>query len=252
MKKIAFLVLVLLSGCASLKVVTSLPESESNKENFTHFNTTNNIAYQAFHDKKNLHIRLKTNERASVLKILRTGLHVYFDVNGKKKKDIYVQYPIGNTGQMAMQELGQGNSQGSQFDLKRMLNRISREAIYGYFGSEEAVYLSLNESHIKTSMRSSKFNELIYDLVIPFEKIAVDSLQLSNLSIGIVSGSFDTPSMGSGMGGKKMGGSGMQPGGGRSGGMGPGGGRPGGMSGNMQNNAMSSPIKIWFKVNLQE
>jgi len=130
-------------------------------------------------------------------------------------------------------------SDGDQrsLDLKQLLDQVPGDAIFSHSGVEEYVS-TLSESEIKVSINAISNSEIVYMLAMPFSKISSEGISaMSTLSVGIVSGYFDMPS--SPMNNQS---------GGRSGGGMSGGNRPGGMA----NTAMSTPVKIWFQVDLFE
>jgi hypothetical protein len=49
-------------------------------------------------DQDNLHIKFKTADQSSIMKILKQGTHLYFDTQGKKKKNVYLDYPMAQAG----------------------------------------------------------------------------------------------------------------------------------------------------------
>ncbi|MCK5371371.1 MAG: hypothetical protein KAQ62_22575, partial [Cyclobacteriaceae bacterium] len=83
---------------------------------------------------------------------------------------------------------------------------------------------------------------------IPFTRIFNDeSEDVSNLTVGFVSGKMEMPSTGRGMSGGGMRGGGMSGGGMRGGGK-----SGGGMSGSSDMSAMTTPINFWINVELNK
>ena len=261
MKKIMGLTLLLLTGCSTLQVATSIPEDELKDSVFNYYDKESNVMYQVSNNEKNLHIKLKTSDQSSAMKILRQGLHIYFDTNGKKKKDVFLQYPIADQDRMHRPS---GNNQASgqriKSDLAVSLEGILKEALFSNNGDTEFILLNLITSDIEPSISLSEESELNYDLIIPFHRISENGLAgLSTLSIGIVGGSMEMQGNEGGraegmhQGGGRQGGKGSgggRSGGGRSGGGRSGGGRSGGGQVGMYKGAMSSHIEIWFQVEL--
>ena len=197
MKKIVIVSLVLINACSSPKLVTSMPEAEMKSNVPNYFNSASNVAYSISNNAQNLHVMLRTSDQSSILKILKTGLHVYFDINGKTKKNVYILYPIGGMNKMPWPATAKGNDQSIHFDLQSLLNQPAKGAIYSYYGSTETLK---EESGIKASLIATIHNELIYNLVIPFERIYDGTgWSRTNISIGIVSGNFVAPETGGAM-----------------------------------------------------
>ena len=246
MKKMVLLCIILLSSCASFQTITSLPETASTINEYPYYDYESKIRYQVTNDEKNLHIKLITSEETSIIKIFRTGLTIYFDVNGKKKKDVYFQYPIARKDQMSKSNMQrQGSGQQFGLDLERLLTHIPLEAVFSHSGSTEQIHVLLKDPDIYVSIEAINDTEIIYDVIISFDKISQEGFYaLSDLSVGIVSGKFEMLSMGTGMSGDR---------GGQSGGMGGKSGNMGGrMSGAMDMSSMSEAIDFWFKVELHE
>lgn len=92
MKLISFLSLIILSGCMSLPMVNSVNEQPVGKYEYSYYNNQHQILYKVTNDDSNLHVILNTSSPASVLKIIKTGLTIYFDVSGKKKQTVFIHY----------------------------------------------------------------------------------------------------------------------------------------------------------------
>ncbi|MCK5208603.1 MAG: hypothetical protein KAQ79_11295 [Cyclobacteriaceae bacterium] len=265
MKNAVVFLLVLFVGCSSLQTIESVPEPNIELGDRSHLDDKSKILYEVSNDEKNLHVMFRTTERASIIKILQTGFTVYFNTKGKKKKDISIQYPLPQDmetfRQSMMSEMKQGGQQ-PQLDINKLLGMISHMSIYSYFGEEENINLYSNSSDIKVSVKSIQQDELTYDLIIPFTRIFKDeTIDVSKLTVGFVSGKMEIPSTGGGMsGGGGMRGGGMSGGGMSGGGMGGGGGMRGGgksgggMSGGSNMSGLTSPIEFWKNVvlNIQD
>lgn len=256
MNKLLFLSLVVLSSCASLPTVSSFAEKKTDTDIYTHYDEASKIHYQISNDTDYLHIKLNTADFVTINKILKMGLTVYFDINGKKNDDISLEYPIANKERLSNRNKSTFNSgQNRSFELDKMLSQKTKEVVFNHYENRETFLTDFNNSEIKVTISSKSNNEIVYDLRIPFTKIAAGGLAaLSDLSIGIVSGKFSPPSSGgarpTGMnsgGGKRGGGGGMSGGGGKRGGGGMSGGN---RSAGMGKSVMATPVKIWFKVDL--
>lgn len=226
---------------------------ESNKtasSAFTGIDNTSKMNWQVSNDNENLYLRLSTAKRTTIMKMIRKGFKVYFNiVDDKKKSETYLNFPLEmkrQAGEDRRAMAGQfggggmrrgGGRQGGQnrtFDVQRIIKRIPRNVIYQQNGKQETFVMGLDQTNIKVDLAASADGKLYYEAVIPFEKIIVGGIKnLRNLSIGLVSGSFDIP-VNSSRGPAGMGGAG----------------RPGGMTGRMGGNMsdMADPVKIWFKV----
>jgi len=223
MKRLFFFAVIFLSACTSMNKVESTHEKDLIKNEYTYSDPDSQIRYDITNDSKNIHIRLNTADFATISKILRTGLKICFDVNGKKSSKVYFEYPLAQERQPQRQGQGEGRTRpeggniAMGFNLGKMIDQISNEGEFDRNGTKERVLVLSNDSDIKASIRDLSSSEIIYDLVMPISRISKDGIAaLSKLSVGIVSGKTENGGGASGAG--------------RSGGMGGGGGR-GGMGG---------------------
>lgn len=266
MNRLFFLTFILLCSCASLNKVESTQETNSKSNEYTYSDTDSKIRYNISNDKKNLHIKLNTSEFTTIMKIMRTGLIINFDLNGKKSEKTYFQYPLPQSQRFAGRDISkQNNGSASKFDLNKLFAQISDEAIFNRNGEVEQLNVLSASPDVKVSMKATNNEEMTYDLFIPLNKISKDGLSsLSKLSIGITTGKVENASSGGGRGEGMSGGGrggrggmsgGMGGGRGGRGGMGGGGGRSGGMgggerSGGFDKASMTKPIEFWFKLDL--
>jgi hypothetical protein len=254
-KALPFIIVLILSSCASLPSLSSTYLMDDEPSLKYRYDIENNLAYKVSHDDDYLYLDLKTDDKASIIKILRQGLFIYMDPNGKKSKEIYFNYPLTQKhepGSMRKPMGGQSNSR-DDVDVNNLLDRLSIEAIYSKYGLAEKMPVYIVDSGFKVEIIAVNKSVMEYKLRIPFRELKAGGLKnISELSIGIMTGKIDMPSSGDRSGGGE---SGMQ-GGGRSGGgmqgANSGGGRP---DGNMQGagehrESMSQQLALWFLVDL--
>ena len=256
MKNVVIFLFVLFGGCSSLQTIQSIPEPNFELGFRSHLDDKSKILYQVSNDENNLHIMFSTVERSSVMKILQTGFTIYFNSEGKKKKDILFQYPMPQDMETLRQSMMSAKKQGGQqpqFDVNKLLGMISHISVFSSFDEEEHINLYSNSNVIKASVKSTQQNELTYDLIIPLTRIFKNEISdVSNLTVGFVSGKMEMPSTGRGMSGGGMRGGGMSGGGMSGGGMRGGGKSGGGMSGSSDMSAMTTPINFWINVELNK
>lgn len=251
MNKLIILLLIFFSSCVPLNTVTSLSENNKTTDKFRYYDSKSNVRYYISNDAENLHISLNASERTAISKILKTGLTIYFDVEGKKSTKVSVKYPIKGSQKFSREEMQKQGNQRDNFDLKTVISELPGNVIFTNYDKTEIFSTVVKNSTIKVSIDANSNKEITYNLTIPFNKILEAGLSsLSNLSIGIVSGKFDMSSQQSGgMQGGMRGQGGGQGGGG--GGKGQGRGQGGGSRpSNTNMSAMTTPISIWFKADL--
>ena len=257
MTKYAGLLLFIFTGCSTLQLSTSIPEEELKENQYSLYDPDSNIQYQVSNDQENLHIKFKTSDWSSIMKIINQGSKIYFDIKGKQKKDVFVEYPMtGQKGMNTRPDMKQVPGQASTPELSNMLEVVPKEAVFTSHKESEIIQFSLVETDIKPSITVTGKSEITYDLIIPFHRLSENGLaSITTLSIGIVTESMNMQSM-DGVRADRMGGAGGRSGGGKGG---SGGGRSGGgmsgaggdrSGGRMGQGEMPTPINIWFLVDL--
>ncbi len=195
MKSLLILSLFALFGCMSLPTVSSVKEQPSGKYEYSYYNNQNQILYKVTNDDSNLHVILNTSSSASILKILKTGLTIYFDVTGNKKQTVFIHYPFKlNNILQKENDKKEINTEPTSRSLKYFVSQIPSELVYSAYGKNETIQLSDTKSDIKDSITVLKDNEIVYELTIPLNRISMNGkYPLTNLSIGIESGKFELP-----------------------------------------------------------
>ncbi len=245
-----FLILVLtliLSGCASLPIIESQPAGEDPYNGRYSFDVESNIAYSIKHDEENLYLKLKTDDKMTIRKIMMHGLYVYLDPKGAKSKDIFFNYPLTakfDPSQMKNMKAGMGIGSKQEFNVEYFLDRLSMEAVFSDHELAEKMPVFSSKTDIHVELLSEGPHILVYNLRIPFDRISKNGLSdISELSLGLMTGKVETP---------QMGGGGHSGGGMQGGGMKSGGGRPNGsdMADSSDRESMMEQLSIWFKVDL--
>ncbi len=241
---------MIIASCTSHNSVVS--ESITAEGPYKYSDSESMIGYRISNDNSTLTLRMATHEKSSIMKILRTGLTVYFDPSGKKKKTIAIKYPSEQKGQQLQKEKGQKqteNKRPGQIPLEEMIQKAPDLILY--MNKDTTIHYSrLTNPPVNVKLSTIHEGELTYELTIPIQLISSNGLD--NISIGVESGSFDplsaSDSPQAGNGGRPSGGrggsSGTRPGGG--------GGRTSG-NGNptsTENSKLLNPIKFWFQLKL--
>ena len=239
-KIIALLIAASLSACNSLDVVNSKPLE--NNLSYARYDSESKVRYNVYNNNTHLQIILSTNDKSSLANILKGGLTIYMNDEGKKKKTTYVTYPIDSQDERR-ETPSEGEPKGNRPpDLNRLVHEVPKTKLYAFQGNEQR--LSLNEGDIDIKL-FAKGTELFYELLIPFDKISnLPKAELHEILIGVVSGNLEMPEGRSGPSG-----GGRMPGGnGQGGPQGSGGGRQGSSGGRPDMETGSSSVDFWFKV----
>lgn len=240
----ALLIGATLSACNTLTSINSKPISD--EVQFSRYDSDSKMRYNVYNNATQLKVILSTNDKASQAKILKGGLTLFFNDQGKKKESTFVTFPVESPLQTPDSE--KDIRQSGPPNMKNLIRQIPNTKIYSFKGVNQR--LAIHEGDIKIQIYSEG-EELFYELLIPLERVSdLPKSEMLEIAVGIKSGTLDMPEgrgnppegmQGGGGppgGGSMNGGSGRPPGGG--GGPPSGGDRP-----DMQ--SMSSPIEFWFK-----
>ena len=233
-----------------LFTLSSLSSFASNKNSFPSDTTqvsNENVLYKVSQDGSYVSLNISTTDKNTAMSIIRNGLTIYYDIKGKKKKDVFVKYPYNNESRPS-QQASLENVDAHAIDLNSMIKKLPAEAEFSSFEESQVFNKNLNTLDITIESNYTASSQLFeFSVKIPKDRIdSKKNTDFSKLSLGVVANKMEgTISKERGQGQNQ----GMRSGGGR--GNGSGGGR-GGARG--QNNQQSSPtteratIDFWFDV----
>lgn len=259
-KMIGYIFLALFSlSCAKIPVYQSQnlsgqPNPEFSTIPTTHFDKKNNIRYGVAVNDTNLFFSATFSERNTYPRIMRSGLNLYFDPQGKKSKKYALKI------ERSTDLLNRQNLQGRQTPNPAMqgnmavaINNALKKVTWNANGEEFTFYRSPHLYSIEVNFTTNEYNELVLELQMPIKEIPVAGDH--TFSAGLETGSsVPTMKANSSMPNYSGTGRGRGSGGGMGGMSGGGGGRGGQMKSMEQrpNNASSShAISSWFKVALK-
>lgn len=216
------------------------------QENYSAASSNYYLSWNVYNDAEHLLIDLRTEHRPSIMKITRMGFQVFVDPSGKKNETLGITYPIKPTrkpqegsersrqGQRGSGRRPSGRGSGEGADLSRLLEHMpKRFLINAVDGNRSESIDNLPEGY--EARITIENGVLHYFLKLPIKDFS-ELADLSELSIGFLSGASDMNMMGNRAGGR------------------PGGGPPSGAGGASpmasQMAEMADPIKVWFKVDL--
>ena len=215
----------------------------------------NNVSYKVFSDNNYIYLNINTADKKTSMSIIRNGLTIYFDLKGKKKKDVYVKYPYSTEpGQLRQNPPEQQErDELSAIDFNPIIENLPKEVEYAYYDEKQQFHKDLNSQDI--SLGYTATGELLeFSLKIPKSKISNDNeTDYSKLSIGVLTNTLKRSPEKENSRGQDQG---MRRGNGnrRGGGMGRSGGRSGGGNrGNSQSQGTTQAgIDFWFDANIAE
>jgi len=193
--------------------------------------------YCISNDSKNAYIDLEIGDKNVINQVLRSGLTVWINTDGKKSKKTGVKYPAGspstNKGNLPGRQGNQNPADMKNGQTSPGVGAHDSLALIGFTKGEPVLIPNHETDNFQGSASVQKNSNLYYELIIPLAKIstAETSNKKKAKPIPLILG-FSYESYGSnGMGGPP--GGGMPPGGGGGGGRSGGGGMPPGGGGGM-------------------
>lgn len=244
-------ILILSAACNHAPIYKSVAEEKMQHEvQYIGFDNVSAIRYAISNDKEYLYIRLEALSRPSVLKIVQSGFYIYFDTIAKKEKNLWFNYPMGQTDQLFQAKLFPKESKENaavvgKIELESQIKDVGKIAQFSSNGSEEMVENDLGKG-FAFYLKAGEYGSLNYYAAIRLDKIKKGGFDaIDQLNIGFISGAFKKPNLpgnGGGGGGNRYGGRNQVP------------------QAQQQSNVdpekmrdmylMSQPINFWLKVEL--
>jgi hypothetical protein len=171
------------------------------------------FSYSITNDANNLYICLKTSSDPLEIKILQSGLTIWFDYNGQKKETMALRFPLGNSGGIRSPDIGKMADDAETAALKREgLARLTDYALVGFETLDGSYdYRRINKTGVKVAIGLTKRQELVYEAAIPLDVIYRRTSKditggAKNIAVEFYSEGLPTPPLPSGMSGAPSGG----------------------------------------------
>lgn len=251
------LTLLLPLSLLSAKAATTLPTSLQDTTQVTE----KEVTYAITQDATYFYVSLATQDKETGLSLLHTGVTIYFDEKGKKKKEVYVKYPFANDRNRVYprKSLDEGENKEFNKTIESVMENLPAEAAYGHEDSVQQFNKDLNNLNISLGWDYDEADKTLqFQLKIPKQLIAKkQSSDFNKLSVGVVSNTMERKKPNKSDGGQVSGG--------RSGNGGRGGGRGGQRpSGQRPERGVDTPnakgtgakpepvfVDVWFDANLR-
>ena len=184
------IVILLLSSCITVQEASTQRMGADQDFPYPYYDADSKIRYGFQSDDTNFKVLLNTTDPESILKILETGLHIYLDPAGGTNKESFVHYPIS-----AAQNIEQAELKPRDLYTKGITDRLQtldKEFEYKTPVEQSVTSMFFNKTGINITLSAPTPLELVYELVIPFNKLGTKSVeQLEFMGVGIMTGSFD-------------------------------------------------------------
>jgi hypothetical protein len=141
------------------------------------------VLYYISNDNDNLYIDLKIKETIEQNRVLKKGMNVWITMDGKSKKKTGIRYPIGSE-----YSGGRKKEQSTQINSPTPLSQAHTIQLMGFKDVQPSKFSSDNKDNFRGKVWYNKKGDLMYTMVIPFEKLSVlvDSTQKQGaITIGI-------------------------------------------------------------------
>ncbi|MBN2237528.1 MAG: hypothetical protein JW729_08200 [Bacteroidales bacterium] len=194
-------------SCKQTQYYQSVAESKMQTEiQYIGYDGQSGIRYAVSNDNDYLYIRLEALSKPSVIKIMQAGFFIYVDTIGKKSKDIWFNYPVGENEQQFNSKLfRQGEVENAamvgKINLEAQIKDVAEYAIFSSNKEQEDVKNSKADG-FAYGLKPGDYGSLSYFAAISLNRIKKAGIEnIDQLTIGIVSGAFERPSMPAGGGG---------------------------------------------------
>jgi hypothetical protein len=143
----------------------SLPLPFTNEHYTYHYNITN--------DDKNIYIVIISKDYLTQIRMLRSGITVYFDPTGEKNKNISLFFPLRKPDDPSTHY--KNENQLSSADQKNEMNQLLLQSDYygtaGFINMENGQFNIKNENH--TVQVALKLNDslLVYEAIVPLRNL---------------------------------------------------------------------------------
>ena len=196
-------------------------------------NESYTLQYNVTNDNKNLYVCVLSRDQVTQLRMLQSGMTIYFDPKGDKNKDIGLHFPLLKPADPEANRIRYGGAvtNDSKARKEELLLQSDSYGTTGFFGIENGQFgVADPKSPFQVVMKlSNQDSLLVYEVVIPIKNVlgmeVGDRTKKKNFSVGIVLNAValpaggrsggTRPSFGGGGGGMHMSMGGMRGGGGR-------------------------------------
>ncbi|SEB45805.1 hypothetical protein SAMN04489761_0836 [Tenacibaculum sp. MAR_2009_124] len=179
-----FLNLLLISCGSSKQIAYSVTSYDQNKQSTsTVYDDTNKLGYTITKDNSHLYVTVTTRDRGTQVKMLRNGVTILFDNDGKKNNNISVQYPVVKENKpLDIEKIKKMREQGNQQEmLQTIMTSLGTDISISESEGDRIINKELNSEGISVNHKIA-LEGLYYTLKVPLSYIASPS---STKSIGI-------------------------------------------------------------------
>lgn len=147
-------------------------EVNTPKTNYSYFKK-GQIYYYLSNDKDNIYLDMRIEDPGVQTRILKEGLTVWIDMEGKSAKKMGVRFPIGSqnsSGRNKPDQIEKLNPDGSIVTPLSMANTIE---LIGFINEEARRFPAENTENFSGSVKYDKEGILHYSMIMPLAKLPV-------------------------------------------------------------------------------
>jgi len=140
----------------------------------------NRLLYYLSNDNENIYIDLKIVNPETQIMILKEGLIIWVDMDGKSLKKMGVRYPLGSENQGRYNRTGQSaDAKNPAVDGSSLLKMANTIELIGFISEQERRLSSENPDNFRGSVRYEE-GILFYRLLMPIAKLPVRNSKEGN------------------------------------------------------------------------
>jgi hypothetical protein len=147
---------------------------------YPNYDARGRVGYATSNDGRNLYITMETGDDMTQLKILKQGMTILIDTNGKKEGKFKINFPLLNDIDEVNMPRREGGKNQSQFHPAGMwaasINKVAKDAnqfsLEGFANCNGGYVVTQTTScGIKVMLRIDEYKELVWEAVVPFKAI---------------------------------------------------------------------------------
>jgi hypothetical protein len=153
-------------------------------------NAAHTYEYSVSNDKKNVYICVISTDESMQMRMLRSGISIYFDPKGEKNKNITLEFPVKKPEENNYNNGNPISSSSTKMTEDQLILQSDYYNTVGFANIENGQFAAGNKkNHIQVAIKLHDDSILVYEAVVPINDIpGVDPYGKSakkNFSVGI-------------------------------------------------------------------
>jgi len=152
-------------------------------------NSEHTFQYSVTNDKKNIYICIVSDNQATQLRILRSGINIYFDPKGEKNKNISLEFPVKKAEENTYNSGDPITASSTKTTEDALLLQSNFYNTSGFANIENGQFsVEDKKNNIQVGIKLHNDSTLVYEAIVPINNIpGVDpyAKKSKNFSVGI-------------------------------------------------------------------